>query len=283
MPEEVVEVVVEEEEIVVEEEETNEDGEDQSEENTDEDEDDPDEEDRVVTIGDPEPEEEKPQTPGWVKKVRKVNRKLESEIRALKRQLEERSSSAETPPELGEAPTLKSCKYDQKVFERELLDYHDRKRKVETFEAEKKQAVEKQQENWQSRVSRYAERKSEHSFKDFGDAEELVTNTFDVTQQGIIVQGADDAALVVYALGKNPKKLEELSKISDPVEFAVAIGRLESQLKVTSRKAPPPERKVSGKTGGSGVDETLERLRAKAEKTGDYTEVRQHLASKNKE
>lgn len=230
-------------------------------------------EERVVTIGDPDPEE-KPKTPGWVKKLRKVNRKQESEIKGLKRRLEERSTETEKPPVIGEAPSLKSCNYDQKKFEQELLDHHEKKRKVETFEAEKKQAVEKQQESWAKRQTRYTERKAEHSFKDFGEAEELVTNTFDVTQQGIIVQGAEDSALVVYALGKNPEKLEELAKITDPVEFAVAIGRLESQLKVTSKKAPPPEKKVSGKSGTlGGGDAALERLREEAEKTSDYTKV----------
>ncbi len=164
------------------------------------------------------------------------------------------------------------------------MGHHERKQKVEAFEAEKKQAVENQQESWAKRQVRYTERKAEHSFKDFNEAEELVTNTFDATQQGIIVQGAEDSALVVYALGRNPKKLEELAKISDPVEFAVAIGRLESQLKVTSRKAPPPEKKVAGKSGASGGgDDTLERLREEAVKTGNYTKIRQYKANKNKE
>jgi hypothetical protein len=279
------EVVVEEEEVVVEDTDETESEESENDQTEDDEEvEDDDEDERVVTIGDPpEEEEEKPKTPGWVKATRKANRRLESENKQLKRQLEERSTASEKPPELGEAPTLKSCKYDQKKFETELLDYHDRKRKVEAFEAEKKKAVEEQQERWGKRQTRYNERKVEHSFKDFGEAEELVSNTFDVTQQGIIVQGAEDSALVVYALGKNPKKLEELAKVTDPVEFAVAIGRLESQLRVTNRKAPPPEKRVSGKTGGTSGDETLERLREEAVKTGDYTKVRQYKANKHKE
>ena len=46
-------------------------------------------------------------------------------------------------------------------------------------------------------------------------------------------------------------------------------------MKVTNRKAaPPPEKTVRGNGAVSGtVDSQLERLRAEAEKTGNYTKV----------
>jgi hypothetical protein len=113
--------------------------------------------------------------------------------------------------------------------------------------------------------------------RDFDDAESTVLSTLSVTQQGIIVQGADNSALVVYALGKNPAKAKELAGITDAVKFAFAIAKLETQLKVQakSKSAPPPEGKVrSGSAPISGsVDSNLERLRAEAEKTGDMSKV----------
>jgi len=246
-----------------------------------------DEEDRIVTIGDSEPDkesEENQETPGWVKKVRKVNRKLESENKKLKRQLEENAKAAETkkPVELGEEPTLAKCKYDDDKYKQDLRAYDERKRKVEEQASEKAKTIENQNKMWQSKQEKYTNLKKEHGFKDFGDTEELVSNTFSQTQQGIMVQGADDAALLVYALGKNPKKLEELAKITDPVDFAFKIAKLESQLKVTTKKAPTPEKRVpTGNAGGmSGTtDNTLARLREEAVKTGDYTKV---SAYKNK-
>jgi hypothetical protein len=97
-----------------------------------------------------------------------------------------------------------------------------------------------------------------------------------------VLQGADNPALVIYALGKNPKKAAELAKIEDPVKFAFAVAKLEKELKVTNRKAAPaPERMVSstGRVSGA-VDSTLERLRAEAEKTGNYTKVLQYKRQK---
>jgi len=51
-------------------------------------------------------------------------------------------------------------------------------------------------------------------------------------------------------------------------------------LKVTQRKsAPPPERVVQGNAGTSGsVDSSLDKLRAEAERTGDYTKVMRYKA-----
>ena len=102
----------------------------------------------------------------------------------------------------------------------------------------------------------------------------MCSSDLNITQQGIVLQGAENPALVVYALGKNPSKAKELSSITDPVKFAFAVSKLESQLKVSNRKsAPPPEKVLSGTGRASAVDSTLERLRADAEKTGDYTKV----------
>ena len=252
---------------------------------------DEDEEDRIVTIGDAVSEEpsgdeesEDKETPGWVKTLRKVNRKQESEIKRLKKQLEEkdRSVEAEKPVEVGEKPTLASCSYDDKKYEQELVSYYERKKKADEQAAEKAKTAEAQKKVYESRREQYAARRKEHGFKDFTEAEEIVADTLSVLQQDIIIQGADDSALLVYALGKNHKKLEELSKITDPVKFAFEVAKVESQLKVTNRKAPAPEKRVAaGKSGGSSgsSDKVLDRLREEASKTGDYSKV---LEYKNK-
>jgi hypothetical protein len=76
-------------------------------------------------------------------------------------------------------------------------------------------------------------------------------------------------------LGKNPKKAKELSELKDPVQFAFAMGKLETQLKITSRKTtpPPPEKKVVGNASASSSDDMLEKLRDEAARTGDFTKV----------
>ena len=158
----------------------------------------------------------------------------------------------------------------------DLLGYYDRKRLVDEQAKKKAAVMEEQTKSWKTRQERYTTSRKDHNFKDFQETEEYVSETLNQTQQGIIIQGAEDSALLVYALGKNPKKLEELSKITDPVDFAFKLAKLESQLAVTNKKAPKPEKRITGgKAGGvsGNGDATLERLREEAAKTGDYSAV----------
>lgn len=122
---------------------------------------------------------------------------------------------------------------------------------------------------------------------DYDDASQAFEDTFSIVQQGIVIGGPEDpkaSALLRYALGKNPKKAKELAAIKDPVKFAFAVAKLETQLKVTPRKsAPPPDRQVrSSVAGATAVDNQLARLQAEADKTGDRSKVAAYLRQKNK-
>jgi hypothetical protein len=111
--------------------------------------------------------------------------------------------------------------------------------------------------------------------RDFDDAESVVSDMMDTTKQGIIISGAENPAHVVYALGRHPDHAKRLAEIEDPIQFAFAVAKMEAQLKVSPRKAKaPPEKKMSGTGRVSGtVDNTLDRLRDEAMKTGDMSKV----------
>ncbi len=234
----------------------------------------------VVTIGDEKPpveDEEEKTAPKWVKDLRKQTKEQAKRIRELEQEAAAKAAPITKAPDLGPKPTLEDSDWDAEDFEVKLTAWHDRKRQVEDEKTKAVQQQEVQQKEWQGRLDTYAKAKTDLKVRDFDDAESTVLNTLSTTQQGIIVQGADNSALVVYALGKNPAKAKELAGITDAVKFAFAIAKLETQLKVQakSKSAPPPEGKVrSGGASISGsVDSNLERLRAEAEKTGDMSKV----------
>ena len=234
------------------------------------------EDDLVVTIGeDSPPQEEEQKAPEWVRELRKDHRKAQKENRELKEKLNSLASTENKPVVLGKKPTLEDHDYDSDAFERELSSWFERKREHDEAESQKKREQEEQNKAWEATVIGYDEKKKALKVRDYEEAEYVVQDTLSTTQQGMILQGADNPALVVYALGKNQKRAKELASINDPVKFAFAVAKLETQLKVNSRKsAPPPEKKVSGTGNLSGtVDSTLEKLREKAEKSGDYSEV----------
>jgi hypothetical protein len=229
-----------------------------------------------ITFGGEKPADTDDQVPApkWVREVRKQNRELLKQNRELERRL---SEAAEKPPAaLSEKPTLDKFDYDAAKYELALSSWYESKRKHEEAEARKRAEVENTQAEWQKRLASYGQAKGGLGVADYEDAEGVVQALFDVTQQGIIVQGAENPALVVYALGKNEAKAKQLAGIKDPVQFAFAVAKLEASMRVNRKSAPAPEKPVAGATrpgGGGGADAQLSRLRADAERTGDYSKV----------
>lgn len=244
----------------------------------------PEEDEVVVSIGDESPpseEEEAAHAPEWVRDLRKNHRELVKRNRELEEQVKAKTEQATPAPTLGAKPTLEGCDYDAEQFETALATWYDQKRKVDEQKAKADADAKAQADAWNAKLASYADAKSKLKVKDFEDAEATAQAALNPTQQGIILQGAEKPEMLIYALGKNPAKLKELSLITDPVKYAFAVAKLETQLKVTRRKAPPPEKVVQGTGPKSGtVDSTLERLRAEAEKTGNYTKVMEYKRSK---
>lgn len=237
----------------------------------------------IVSIGEEAPpQEEQTQAPEWVRELRKTNRELQRQNRELQGKLQATSHTENKPVSLGAKPTLEAHDYDAERFEEALANWFERKRQADEENAKQETEVMNQQKAWQAKLEGYGKAKAELRVKDFEEAEAIAQELFNVTQQGVMLQGADNPALVVYALGKNPKKAKELSEIKDPVKFAFAVAKLEKDLKVTNRRqAPPPERIVSGTGRSSGaVDSTLERLREEAARTGNMTKVIQYKQQK---
>jgi hypothetical protein len=228
----------------------------------------------------PDPEdEEEARAPTWVRDLRKQYREEKKRVKELEQRIEHLSQGQQPARQpLGEKPTLEAADYDTERYERELAAWYERKRENDDQLASIQAERAASQQAWEAQLGSYQTAKSNLRVRDFDRAEEVVQDMLNVMQQGLIVQGAEDPALLVYAIGKNPVKAKELSSITDPVKFAFAVARLEKELKVTKRKAvSQPEKKISGNGRPSGsVDNTLDRLRAEAERTGDYTKVTQY-------
>jgi len=188
-------------------------------------------------------------------------------------------------PALGVKPTLEGCDYDTERYDTELTGWHERRQAVEAEARQVEKEAQAQQVAWQNKVGAYTTAKSALRVQGYDEAEALVQDTLSQVQQGIILQGAENPALLVYALGRNPAKARELANITDPVQYAFAVAKLETQLKVNpKRAAPPPEREVqTGTAPTSGtVDSQLEKLRADAALSGDYSKVFAYKRAKRK-
>jgi hypothetical protein len=249
----------------------------------DEGDDDDGEEDVVISIGEESPpQEEETRAPEWVRELRKANREKERKIRELEAKLN--ATATETKPvALGKKPTLEDCDYDSEEYENKLTAWYEQKREYDAAEANAQAQRDAEAKAWQDKLDSYAKARASLKVRDYEDAEAVALDTFNVTQQGIVIQGSENPALLIYALGKNTARAKELASINDPVKFAFAVAKLETQLKVTNRKAAAsPERTIStggGRISGS-VDSTLDRLREEALKTGDMSKVMAYKRSK---
>ena len=242
----------------------------------------PDAEEVVVSIGEEAPpHEQNTPAPEWVRELRKTNRELQRQNRELQSKLQVQPTEIK-PVVIGAKPKLEDHDYDADKYEEALTGWFERKRQADEVNARQHAEVMNQQKAWEAKLNGYGKAKAELRVRDYEDAEAVAQEVFSITQQGVILQGAENPALVVYALGKNPKKAKELAEVSDPVKFAFAVAKLEKELKVTNRRAAPaPERVVSGTGRSSGaVDSTLERLREEAARTGNMTKVIQYRAQK---
>ena len=232
----------------------------------------------VVTFGDEAPPPEPEPTPD--SNPLKLQRERIKELERQKRELEDKLRAKDAPiPEtpLGPKPKLEDYDYDADKFELAYDDWVGRRRQADEKAAQAQAEARAKEEAWQAKLTDYGQAKAKLKVPDYEEAEERIQQLFDVTQQGVMIAGADNPALLVYALGKHLAKAKELAAIKDPVKFAFAVAKLETQMKTTSRpRAAPPAPDTPIKSTApsrSAVNATLERLDQEALRTGDRSKV----------
>jgi hypothetical protein len=215
--------------------------------------------------------------PKWVAELRKNHKEAQKQKRELERQLEElRAKLPQPAPTISAKPTLDQYDYDEARFSEAYDAWMEQKAKLDAADRAKLEAQRKEQEEVENFKKSYAARKESLGVDDFDEAESEVGSILNQTQAGLLMRGADDPAVLVYALSKSPARLIELSKIADPVKFTVAVAKLEISLATKKTTRPAPEARVTaerGTTGFSSSSATLEKLREEAARTGDYSKV----------
>jgi len=232
----------------------------------------------VITIDGDSPSQADADVPkdraAWAR-LRSENARLKREADALKE-----ASKPKEDDTLGPKPTLANPtgnpddEYDADKFEAALIEWTEKKRKFDESLAKKQEAEKAAQAAWQQRVQSYEEGKKSFKVADYEEAEAIVRDALNPTQQAILIKYTESTHPTVYALGKSEKHLKELASETDPILFAIKARELEKKVNVTPRKtAPPPERRISGSASTQGSDATLEKLREEASRTGDISKV----------
>ena len=167
-------------------------------------------EDVIVSINGEAPdleEEEEARAPEWVRDLRKQYRDEKKRSKELEQKLQRlEQGQAPAAQTLGDKPTLDSVDYDTERYETEIATWYEKKRSHDQQQASVQAEQQSVQNDWNKKLEGYHSSKASLKVKDYDIAEDVVQDNLSVMQQGMIVQGAENPALLVYALGKNPKK-----------------------------------------------------------------------------
>eukprot|EP00919_Chromeraceae_sp_WS-2016_P043900 GHVR01104718.1.p2 GENE.GHVR01104718.1~~GHVR01104718.1.p2 ORF type:complete len:266 (+),score=43.78 GHVR01104718.1:218-1015(+) len=105
----------------------------------------------------------------------------------------------------------------------------------------------------------HSERADKLNIADYADVQDAAIETLGLKTVNDIISISDRSEVVLYYLGKNPDKAEELLAMTkkNPAKAVIEIGRLEERLKVkpraSSQPAPDPDEEIVGSSGsGSG-------------------------------
>jgi superfamily II DNA helicase RecQ len=228
----------------------------------------------------PNDDKEEEGAPQWAKDLRKIQKDTSKENRELKKELEAMKQAQPVAEALQSKarPTREEFDYDDDAYDAAIDEWHVHEAKVKEATQVQEQEQKRQANEWQERLNHHQASVKKLKVKDFSEAQEVVDNRLDDNQRGIIVHASDNSGLSFYAIGKNEELANELANIKDPIKFAYELGKKESKLSTTKRKARTnPESTVKSSGGTKGADRTLERLRAEADKTNDRSKVVAYL------
>lgn len=223
-------------------------------------------EDVLSFEGEQEPEPES----DLVKHLRKELRRRDQQLAETRKQ-----PQAEEPIIVGPRPKIEDFDYDQERFDQELDAWDERREAKRQQDARVEAGQRQQQQRWQQVQDDYQAKKAALPFADRDAAEATAFAELSEVQQAVIASTAANPALVIYAAGKNPARLAELTSVEDPLKLAYQLGKMESKMTITKRTRPPnPDTPVRGSSVAMGDSaKQIEKLEKEAERTGDRSKI----------
>jgi hypothetical protein len=224
--------------------------------------------------------------PAWVKSLRSKYKALAAENAALKGGAVQRTDA---PASAGPKPTLAEFDFDSDQFEQAYDHWAAKQSAIKDGERSVAERQAQEQRAWQSQIGSFEAQVKALPFRDALESVDAAQAEFTPLQASVIIQYAENPALLMMALGRNLEKAAELSRVTDPIKFALEIKKVESTMSTKPRKpSTSPERVIlsgAGKVGAilAGGDKRRDALIAEASKTGDMRPLQQYdRAAKNK-
>lgn len=206
---------------------------------------------------------------------------LRAEIKRRDRRIKELEAAIPPKPKVvvGDRPNLDDFWGEgdpQAAYDAAMDAWRDRKAAAEAQDREQEEAQQARAKEWQGLQASFRAGVQALKYPDKDKALKVAIDTLSETQQEAIARACNNPALVMFALGKNPTRLDKLSEESNLIKFIADAVRLEEKMKVGPRRtAPEPESipQGSARVSVQSKDKHLERLEKEAEKTGDSSKL----------
>lgn len=223
----------------------------------------------IISFSDDEQEEETPL-------VKNLRDQLRAAHRANRRPRDDVDSS-DPEPTVPDEPSEDDAGWDFDKFreamrarEKAVLAHADWKSRQAARDSARNAAQAEQSK-------RVEQQKNALGIKDYDARSDAVQATLSEQQLAVLINAADDPARMIAALGAPGAtlRLTMLAGESNLAKFAAQVGKMEKEVKVTKRTAPPPETQVRGATASltQTEDKHLAKLEAEAAKTLDRSKI----------
>lgn len=233
----------------------------------------PEEEEVVIAFADEGEETDPAQDTPLVKKLREQLRELQKKAHRA----DPASSAADPEPTIPQRPrSVADYEYDEDRFNAAFDEYEAAKEKHAAWQARENERKAAHQRIQDEQAKRIEQQRNGLGVADYEARAALVKERLNEQQLAVLIEGADNPARIIYALGRSETRLDELASMTSLAKFAARLGQMEKEIRVTKRTPPPPESRVTGGNASvaiGGTDKELERLEREADRTGDRTRV----------
>jgi hypothetical protein len=223
----------------------------------------------VIAFSDDEQEEETP----LVKKLRDQLREAQRQSRRVRNAP---ADDADPEPVVSERPrSVADFDYDEDRFNAALDDHIAAKEQHGEWKLRQSARDNARQATQDEQAKRVEQQRNALGVSDYDARSATVKDTLSDAQLAILINGADNPAQLIYALGRSQTRLGLLAGEDNLAKFAVMLGKMEKEIKVTKRSAPNPESQVRGATASltQTEDKHLAKLEREADKSGDRSKV----------
>ena len=219
------------------------------------------------------PTSEDAKDPALVKHLRSTIKEKDRELKELRRLS---TQPAQQQPIISQPPVMPKLTdpgidYDEDLLQEKLEQWAKENDQYKEQQRVIKQQQEQFNEQHRQKVANYQQRAKALKVKGFDEAEQIVIDEVPKVIQDAILHESEKPEMVVLALGRNAELRKQLAEATNPVALGRLLERIESKAKTMPKAktnaATTPE--VKGTNGA--VINNLDKLKAKALETGDWT------------